>query len=165
MAKLVGHSMVSISADLTAVDTSQRNELGCVVQDKAGAEYIYLAGVPSLAVGDWVLYNSTTATDSFLTTRMVSTPLAGFAAVAMAAVILTTNYGWFQIRGKVLVANIASDASADGKVLSEGATPGRAATGATTTKNLFGAVAIGAAASNVGAAFICYPFCFNSATI
>jgi hypothetical protein len=164
MAKIVGHAMASISADLTAVDTSQRNELGTVVQDKAGAEYIYLAGVASLAAGDWVMYNSTTATDSFLTTRMVSTPLAGFAAVAMAAVTATTSFGWFQIRGKVLVANIATGA-ADGSILAQGATPGRAAIGATATKNLFNAVGIGTAASNVGAAFICYPFCFNSSTI
>lgn len=165
MAKIVGHAMASISADLTAVDTTQRNELGTCVQDKAGAEYIYLAGVGSLAAGDWVLYNSTTATDSFLTTRLINTPLAGFVACAMAAVTATTSFGWFQIRGKVTGANIATDAAADGKVIAESGTAGRAATGAVTTKNIFGAVCIGASAANVGAAFICYPFCFNSATI
>lgn len=165
MAKLVGHAMASISQDLTAVDSSQRNELGAVVQDKAGNEYVYLAGVASTAAGDWVLYNHVSAADLYLTARLINTPLAGQVAMAMGANTAATTFGWYQVRGRATGANIATDAAADGKVISESGTAGRAATGATTTKNIFGAVCIGASAANVGIAFICYPFCFNSATI
>lgn len=163
----IGYAMASKGL-LTDVDQTQRNELGQRTFDDQGNEYIYLAGVASTAAGDWVFYNSLAAQAGFLTARTVSnTAATGLLAVAMAAIVLPTNFGWYQIYGLTpTFTAIATDGSADGKSLSNGASAnGRMVTGPTTTKNVFGAVAVGASASNVGTAFIAYPFMFGTATI
>lgn len=150
---------------LADVDTVARNPLGLRQFDDLGNEYIYATGVASLAAGDWVVYNYATAFSPYLVSRMVSTPISGPVAVACAA-ILAAQFGWFQIYGLTpAFTNIATDATGDGKLIAQSATPGRATTGPVTTKNVFGAVIVGNPAANVGTAFITYPFCFGSATI
>ena len=104
-ANKVGISLATVGV-LSDVDTTQRNMLGASVEDETGGVYVYLQGVASTVAGDWVIYNSAT----FLTTRLVTAILAGPIAVAMAALLLT-NFGWYQIGGIVLSANIASDAA------------------------------------------------------
>lgn len=166
MAQLIGHVLASNgdtslingpSTDVGADGLGQQNALGERAFDNAGGEYVYLKGVASLAAGDWVLYNNLAA-QLWKTTRFTQAALVGFVAVAMAAV-LANSFGWFQIYGQVLVANIDTDGSADGKTLSSNsATTGRVSTGATATKVIYGAFASGASAANVGAAFISYPY-------
>src|SRR6267142_6242886 len=149
----IGHSLVSVGK-LTDVDTSLRNPLGAELVDDNGNVYVYLTGVASTAAGDWVLYNASSATSPWLTARLLTTTVNGPVAVAMAA-ILAAQFGWYQVFGLTpTFTAITSDAAADGKVLSQGATVGRLVTGSVTQKNIFGAVAIGAAASNTGTAFI-----------
>jgi hypothetical protein len=152
---------------LTDIHTTQLNPLGCRAEDDLGNEYIYLGGVASLAAGDWVFYNSNAAQAGFLTARLpASTATYGMLAVAMAAV-LATQFGWFQTWGLTpTYTAIATDAAADGKGLSAASgTIGQMKTAATSTKNVFGAVCVGASAANIGTAFITYPFEFGSATI
>lgn len=152
------------SSVATANGLGQRCPVGQRVRDDNGNEYIYLAGVASLAAGDWVYFNSTTASLGSVV-RLTTSAAWACLAVAMAATVASC-WGWFQIYGLTPVYTaIATDASADGKGLSAGSATGRVATGATTTKNIFGAVAVGASASNVGTAFISYPFEFGTATI
>jgi hypothetical protein len=63
-------------------------------------EFILLAGVASTAVGDLVTYN----TVSFTTTRCpVTANLGQPVAVAMAANIAATTWGWYQISGVAVV--------------------------------------------------------------
>lgn len=159
----IGYAMPSLGA-LTDVDASQRNMLGQRAFDDKGNEYVYLLGVASTAAGDWVSY----VPNTWATTRLVAnTAATGLIAVAMAATV-AGNYGWYQIYGLTpAFTAIATDASADGKSLSMGASgaDGRVLTGPTTTKNIFGAVAVGAAAANTGTAAIAYPFMFGTATI
>jgi hypothetical protein len=168
----VGYAMASkgLLTDIdgpTSVASSnglgQRNQLGVRVFDDLGNEYIYLVGVASTAAGDWVKY----VPGAFTTARLVSnTAVSGLVAVAIAAT-LASCWGWYQIFGLTpAYTAIATDAAADGKALSMGASAdGRVTTGATTTKNIFGATAVGASASNVGTASIAYPWMFGSATI
>lgn len=140
-----------------------RNQLGYRVFDDNGNEYIYLVGVASTAAGDWVRY----IPGAWTTVRLVSnTAITGLVAVAMAATIASTN-GWYQIFGLTpTYTAIATDAAADTKSVSMGASAdGRVVTGPTTTKNIFGAVCVGASANNVGTAAIAYPFIFGTATI
>jgi len=145
---------------LTDIHTSQKNPLGQVVADEMGYEYVYLKGVASLAAGDWVAY----VPGTFVTTRLVDS-LTGMVAVAMAAT-LASQFGWFQISGLTpTYSNITTDASADQKPLYRSATAGRASTTAAATKAIFGAVGVGAAASNAGTAQISRPFIFGSATV
>lgn len=168
----VGYPMASVGL-LTDIDgptsvassngLGQRNLLGQRAFDTNGNEYIYLLGVAATAAGDWVRY----VPGTFATTRLVSnTAITGLVAVAMAATVAGT-WGWYQIFGLTpTYTAIATDGSADTKSLSMGASAdGRVTTGPTTTKNIFGAVAIGASASNVGTAGIEYPFIFGTATI
>lgn len=156
----------SVDGPLTVTGANglgQRNQLGARCQDSNGNEYIYLAGVAATAAGDWVRY----VPGVFNTVRLVAnTAVTGLVAVAMAATI-AGSWGWYQIFGLTpAFTAIATDAGADGKILSMGAgADGRVTTGATTTKNIFGAVAVGASAANVGTASIAYPFIFGSATI
>jgi hypothetical protein len=63
-------------------------------------EFILLAGVASTAVGDLVVYN----TSSFTTTRCpVTANLGQPVAVAMSANIAATTWGWYQISGVAVV--------------------------------------------------------------
>lgn len=142
------------------VDTSQRNPLGLEVPDEAGNVYKYVSGVASLAAGDYVIINP-----DFSVTLAVSTPLAGPVGVAMAAIASTTSFGWVQIIGKVSVAsngqtssNIATDSGADKKPLYMSATAGRATTTQAAGQAILGAWGSGAAASNVGDAWLSRPF-------
>jgi hypothetical protein len=92
-------------ADLTNVDTTAAWPLGtrCRARDKGTTDYgpgefIYLQGVSSTARGSVVLITDTYGT-SLLQARD-----KGAVAVALAAVDATTKYGWYQIRGKAVVA-------------------------------------------------------------
>lgn len=155
---------VNGAATITGADgLGQRDLLGVRSFDDNGNEYIYLLGVASTVAGDWVKY----VPGAWSTARLVSnTAVTGLVAVAMAATI-ASSWGWYQIFGLTpAYTAIATDAAADGKILSMGASAdGRVVTGATTTKNIFGAVGVGASAANVGTAAIAYPFIFGSATI
>lgn len=80
-------------------DTTQRHPLGTIVRatdDTLGAgEFIYLKGVASTAIYDWVTYNR----DAGDTTRLVANAI-GPCAIAMAATT-ASYYGWYAISGKV----------------------------------------------------------------
>jgi hypothetical protein len=168
---LSGHTLISAGL-LTDIDdgtkanatASPRIPVGTRAFDNVGNEYIYLKGVASTAAGDWVLYNPSTG----VTTRTTAnTAATGLLAVAMAATVAST-WGWYQIAGLTsAVCALTTDAAADGKSISNGASGanGRLLPGPTTTKNVFNAVCVGAAASNVGTAAIMYPFMFGTATI
>jgi hypothetical protein len=169
----VGHAKGSVgvltdidgpSTDVGANGLGQRNQLGARVLDDNGNEYIYLKGVASLAAGDWVVYNGTTASSPFICVRAVSTPLIGAMAVAMAAV-LANSWGWFQIFGLTPTTTNIATASTDGLQLYQSATVGRATSTQAATKCIFGAVAVGNAASNAGTAFVQYPYCTGNATL
>lgn len=72
------------------VHTSKLNDLGLVRLFSDGNYYIYLAGVGSTAVGDWVNFKHGVWTTARLTTAM-----RGGVAIASAAVTAATNYGWY----------------------------------------------------------------------
>lgn len=59
-------------------------------------EFIYLKGVASTAVGEWVTYNN----DDFTTTRLAANAI-GPVAVAMSANV-ANQFGWYQIKGKAV---------------------------------------------------------------
>lgn len=159
----VGHGLASGGA-LTDVDTTQRNALGYRQQDDQGNEYIYMQGIGSLVAGDWCLYNAATASSPNIVARLLTTSVNGPVCVAMAAV-LASQFGWFQVFGLTpTFTNITTDAAADGKLLSQGAAVGRVVTGTVSTKNIFGAVAVGASAANVGTAYITYPYAAGTFT-
>ena len=66
-------------------------------------EFIYLKGVASTAVGDWVGYSPTLGT-SVRAVANGNYPLA----VAMAACDTTTKYGWYQISGVATARGLTS---------------------------------------------------------
>lgn len=147
---------------LTDVDTVQRNPLGFRSQGDDGGEYVYLPGVASLVAGDWVMYSLAT----FVPTRLLNdagSATAGAVAVAMGA-ILATNWGWFQVYGPVLVANIATTSSVSFS-LYRTSTAGRASVSAVAKDCIFGAYTSAASVSNVGTAFIDYPFVTDNSTL
>ena len=139
----------------------QNPRLGRVVRTADGSEFIFLKGVGSLAVGDWVVYYS-----DYSVARMVSTPLPGRVAVSLAANTTSANQSWYQIRGLVVSATILSSASADTLPLFQSSSTGLATTTPAATKAVFNAFAVGTAnTSNVGNAFINHPFCMGTATL
>jgi hypothetical protein len=80
-------------------DTEQKHKLGTIVRavdpTYGEAEFIYLKGVASTAVGSLVTYN----TSSWTTTlAAVGTNKAQPIAVAMSANV-ASQYGWYQISG------------------------------------------------------------------
>ena len=103
----------AVEGGVTDVHSSQKNQIGRIVkgEDSSGgfAEYIYMQGVASNAVGTWVSYD-----ESYVPTRTVA-DAQGRVAVAMAAIDATTEFGWYQITGKVSALCLASFAD-NGKV-------------------------------------------------
>ena len=100
---------------IAVTDTTQNHALGKIVRAKdptyGAGEFIYLTGVASTAVGDWVSYNSVTgATVRWAGTAGEGRPLA----VAMSANV-ASQYGWYQIGGNA-VANISGTVAAGDKV-------------------------------------------------
>lgn len=59
-------------------------------------EFIYLRGVASTALGEWVIYNA----DDYSTSRLAANDI-GPVAVAVAPV-LANQFGWYQIGGKAV---------------------------------------------------------------
>ncbi len=88
---------------ITDVSTTQRHILGTIIaahdgdETYGGAEFIYLKGASSTAVGTWVTYNY----DDWTTTRLAADAI-GPVGIAMAAVDASTKYGWYQISGKAI---------------------------------------------------------------
>jgi hypothetical protein len=80
--------------------TTQKHALGqrMLLKDPTYGvgEFIYLKGVASTALGEWVIYNQ----DDFSTSRLVANDI-GPVAVAMAPV-LANQFGWYQISGKAV---------------------------------------------------------------
>lgn len=88
--------------------TTQLHELGLIVRafDTATTaygvgEFIYLKGVASTAVGDFVTYNA----DDWSSARLVGNAI-GPVALAMSACV-ASEFGWYQISGKA-VGQVAS---------------------------------------------------------
>lgn len=85
---------------ITDTSTTQNHELGTIVQayhaDYGVGEFIYLKGVVSTAIHNWVIYEY----DDWSTTRLVADAI-GPVAVAMSANV-ASQYGWYQITGKTI---------------------------------------------------------------
>jgi hypothetical protein len=81
--------------------TVQNHPLGTIVVAKdptyGQGEFIYLKGVTSTIVGDWVTYNL----DDGTTTRLVANAV-GPVGISMSANAASTSYGWYQISGKAI---------------------------------------------------------------
>lgn len=90
---LIGQPIADTSTTATAA-------LGQIIRAKdpvyGVGEFIYLKGVASTAIGEWVTYNS----DDWSTTRLAANAI-GPVAVAMSACV-ANNFGWYQIGGKAV---------------------------------------------------------------
>jgi len=105
-------------------------------------EFIYLKGVASLAVGDFVTYNAYTG----VTTRWAGTANSGY-PLAVAVVALTaTQYGWFQISGNA-IANCTGSVVAGDKAFFS-------ATGSVKTAATVGAQVLGIQAATANGATV-----------
>lgn len=98
----------------------QRTVLGTIQADDLGNEYIYLKGVASTVAGSWVGY------DEFYATTLLAAGLgtAGPVAVAISAVVLATNFGWYAIRHNFVFGLNISDTMADDSPVYTSATAG-----------------------------------------
>lgn len=80
--------------------TTQKQALGTIVRafdvTYGEGEFIYLLGVASTAINDWVTYNR----DDNGTTLLAANAI-GPVAIAMSANI-ASQYGWYQISGKAV---------------------------------------------------------------
>jgi len=95
--------------------TTQKHPLGTIVRatDTAttaygSGEFIYLQGLASTAVGEWVTYNA----DDWSTTLLAANAI-GPVALAMSACV-ASEYGWYQISGKgvgLVAASFADNAN------------------------------------------------------
>lgn len=84
---------------LNVTETTAKHTIGTKVRGRSAtlgnAEFVYLLGVASTAVGDAVCYNLST----FATTRTLATTV-GQVAIAMSANV-ANQYGWYAISGVV----------------------------------------------------------------
>ena len=144
---------------LTDIDLVQRNALGFRTYDENGGEFIYLRGVASTVVGDWVVYNEVSpAATTWATQRAVhSTHSHGPIAIAMAAVVLSTNFGWYQIYGNAK-GNTANDTQAANTAVWLTSTAGLVDDEAVATDIVYGAVSQEVGAAVLVNFFISYPF-------
>jgi hypothetical protein len=93
---------VAGSQPIDEFSTVQNHPFGTIVRAKDAAataygegEFIYMKGLASTAVGEWVTINMDDGTTALLAANAV-----GPVGLAMSANILATTYGWYQISGK-----------------------------------------------------------------
>ncbi len=148
----------------TTPPTNRRFRAGTIKTDINGNRYVYLPGVASLLVGDFVTYNSVSA--STAPARLVVN-VVGPVAISMSANTSTTSFSWYMVYGNYATANVLDNGPAPGAALYASATAGAAddATsagdwiqGATVTTQAVTAGGIGTAG-----VFISYPWTSNSA--
>lgn len=150
-----------------AIHLTKRYRLGTIKTSMDGSQWVYGKGVTSNAVGAWSAFKDNTFTP--ILTTGVST---GFIGVSASANTSATNYSWYMIYGasqnnalKGLV-SLATDASGDTKIIYQQASAGVATTAtAAATKTIFGAIAVGNPASNLGDVVLNYPFTLGSSTL
>lgn len=92
--------------DLTQVDSSALFAVGTRYDDGEGNVFVYLQGIVSTVVGDWVTYYITSIAAA-VTTRLVANG-KGLVAIAMAA-IGADEFGWYQIAGHNVIARAVND--------------------------------------------------------
>ena len=98
----VSHKLLGV--DTTAVTTTQEHELGTIVWDQAGREFVYVvADGTGVAAGDTVKL----ATGYVVTSGSAGTWVFAVAPVAIGA----SKYGWVQTRG-VCTAKVATSTAA-----------------------------------------------------
>ncbi len=134
---------------VSAVDLGHANNLS----GNGEGEFIYLLGVASTAVGDWVIFEA----DNFGTTRLVANAI-GQVGVAMSANV-ASQYGWYQIYGKA-VANALAGFADNGRVYGT-ATAGSVDDTAVAGDGVWhsrGASALDAPATGMAEFEIAYPF-------
>ena len=103
MSDYQGRESFIIEQAFDANSATQKHPLGMIVraEDTASTaygfgEFIYLKGLASTAVGEWVLYQS----DNWATKLAVADDF-GPLAVAMSACV-ASEFGWYQIHGKAV---------------------------------------------------------------
>ena len=141
------HDLVGAQA-IADTSTTQNHNLGTIVRASdptyGQAEFIYLKGVASTAVGSVVTYDTST----YLTTlSAVGGGIARPVAVAMSANV-ASSYGWYQISGIAVVkkqCTVSLAAGAAVGVLSTGLIAGTAS-----LKEIFGAVVHAVASATAG---------------
>ena len=99
---------------IAVTDTTQNHAIGTIVTAEdatyGGAEFIYLKGIASTAVGSVVTYNSLTGTT---TLAAAGTNKPQPVAIAMSANV-ADQWGWYQISGIAVVAKAATVSLAAG---------------------------------------------------
>ncbi len=102
------------SQPIADTSTTQRHPLGTIVvaddPTNGAGEFIYLAGAASTTAGDWVTYNM----DDGSTTKLAANAI-GPVGVAMSANV-ASQYGWYQISGKVSSAHCLTSFADNGLV-------------------------------------------------
>lgn len=93
-------STILAGTAMNAAGRAPGHQLGDIIRaidpTYGAAEFIYLKGLDTTAVGSWVTFNY----DDFSTTLLAANAI-GPVAVAMSA-NLTGYYGWYQITGKAI---------------------------------------------------------------
>jgi len=178
MAKIIGHALTVVGQDLTAIDgpstvasangLGQRNPVGTRAFDDVGNEYVYCAGVASVAAGDFVFYNQVA---TFTLVRVANDAAGGGASqagqvgVAQAATVAST-WGWVLIYGTYASANVATVGAPTASVaLYRSGTVARLSTSAVAKDSVFGAYLVGASVLNVGPVVLNYAFVQDQSTL
>ena len=141
------HDLVGAQA-IADTSTTQNHNLGTIVRASdptyGQAEFIYLKGIGSTAVGSVVTYDTST----YLTTlSAVGGSIARPVAVAMSANV-ASSFGWYQISGIAVVkkqCTVSLAAGAAVGVMSTGLIAGTAS-----LKEIFGAVVHAVASATAG---------------
>ena len=105
-----------------AASSTKKFRLGETKRTPNGNKYVYLAGVASTAVGDFVCYDENGATERITTTVRPGAPLA----IAIVANTAATTYSWYGVEGSFTGATNDSGGDADNKQAYASSTTGAA---------------------------------------
>lgn len=136
------------------IDTVQRNPLGLEAEDGDGNTWIYLAGVASCLIDDWVSFNAST----YVAVRLAADAV-GRVAIASGA-ILAANWGWFMVKGFYTTSNSDTVAAAGGLFID--GTTGRVDDQSVAGDFVNGAVSTAADTANKLPVQISYPYVTNT---
>ena len=105
MAFTVQNNRIGVQA-IDETSTVQNHPLGTIVSATdatyGAGEFVYLSGLASTAVGEWVTYNMDDGSSTLLAANAI-----GPVGVSMSANV-ASQYGWYQISGKAVGLALAS---------------------------------------------------------
>lgn len=113
MALFIGPGATAIHGDTSLITCGQYHTLGERARDTAGNEFVYVDFQQIASPGQWMVFN-----DGYLATPLVASTSRGRVGIVAGNPDASDRFGWLQVYGKNVEAQIDSSAATSASILS-----------------------------------------------